>query len=230
MTTSTATIPTTITAMTTSTDNLARLLQLASPALPVGAYSYSGGLEAAVEAGIVKDAESAERWIGDVLEHSVARMEAPVLWRLMKQPEKAKDWNDFFLASRETAELRAETVQMGYSLARLLNDLKVGAMDLEEPSFPAAFAFAVSAWRIEPAAALQAYLWAWLENQAMAAVKSVPLGQTEAQAMMLRLGDRLARIAGEVAKLEDDELANFTPGLAMLSSQHETQYSRLFRS
>ena len=215
--------------MTTST-NLARLLQLASPALPVGAYSYSGGLEAAVEAGIVKDAQSAERWIGDVLEHSVARMEAPVLWRLMQHPGKMKDWNDFFLASRETAELRAETVQMGYSLSRLLNDLKVGTIELEEPSFPGAFAFAVSAWKIDPAAALQAYLWAWLENQAMAAVKSVPLGQTEAQAMMLRLGDRLAKIAGDVSNLEDDDLANFTPGLAMLSSQHETQYSRLFRS
>ncbi len=230
MITTTATIPiTTIKAMATST-NLARLLQLASPVLPVGAYSYSGGLEAAVEAGIVKDAESAERWIADVLEHSMARMEAPVLWRLMQYPVKLKDWNEFFLASRETAELRAETVQMGYSLGRLLADLKIGKIDLEEPSFPAAFAFAVSAWKIDPAAALQAYLWAWLENQAMAAVKSVPLGQTEAQAMMLRLGDRLATIASEVAKLEDDELANFTPGLASLSSQHETQYSRLFRS
>jgi len=215
--------------MTTST-NLARLLQLASPALPVGAYSYSGGLEAAVEAGIVKDAASAERWIADVLEQSVARMEAPVLWRLMQRPEKLNDWNDFFLASRETAELRAESVQMGYSLARLLNDLKVGTIELEEPSFPAAFAFAVSAWKIDPTAALQAYLWAWLENQAMAAVKSVPLGQTEAQAMLLRLGDRLAGTAEDVAALEDDALRNFTPGLAILSSRHETQYSRLFRS
>ena len=230
MTTSTATIPITITGMTTSTENLARLLQLASPALPVGAYSYSGGLEAAVEAGIVKDAETAERWIGDVLEHSIARMEAPVLWRMMAQQERLKEWNEFFLASRETAELRAETMQMGYSLARLLADLNAGSIELEEPSFPAAFAFAVSSWRIDPHAALQAYLWAWLENQAMAAVKSVPLGQTEAQAMMLRLGDRLAKIAGEVEKLEDHELANFTPSLAMLSSRHETQYSRLFRS
>jgi urease accessory protein len=217
-------------ATSTSTENLARLLQLASPALPVGAYSYSGGLEAAVEAGIVKDAASAESWIGDVLEYSVARLEAPVLWRMMQEQEQVKVWNDFFLASRETAELRAETVQMGYSLARLLADLQVGKIDLDEPSFPAAFAFAVSAWKIDPHAALQAYLWSWLENQAMAAVKSVPLGQTQAQAMMLRLGDRLAKIAGEVARLEDDELANFTPGLAMLSSRHETQYSRLFRS
>jgi urease accessory protein len=216
--------------MTTSTESLARLLQLASPALPVGAYSYSGGLEAAVESKIVTDAESAERWIGDVLDHAMARMEAPVLWRMMREPDRIEEWNEFFLASRETAELRAETVQMGYSLARLLDDLGAGKIGIDEPSFPAAFAFAVTAWKIDPAAALQAYLWAWLENQAMAALKSVPLGQTEAQRMLLRLGDRLAEIARDVAALEDDELANFTPGLAILSSRHETQYSRLFRS
>jgi urease accessory protein len=216
--------------MTTSTESLARLLQLASPALPVGAYSYSGGLEAAVESKIVTDAESAERWIGDVLDHAMARMEAPVLWRMMREPDRIEEWNEFFLASRETAELRAETVQMGYSLARLLDDLGAGKIGIDEPSFPAAFAFAVTAWKIDPAAALQAYLWAWLENQAMAALKSVPLGQTEAQRMLLRLGDRLAGIARDVAALEDDELANFTPGLAILSSRHETQYSRLFRS
>jgi urease accessory protein len=225
---STATIPTT--SMTTSTESLARLLQLASPALPVGAYSYSGGLEAAGEAGIVHDAASAESWIGDVLDHAMARMEAPVLWRMMREPDRIAEWNNFFLAGRETAELRAESAQMGYSLARLLEDLGVGKIDIDEPSFPAAFAFAVTAWKIDPAAALQAYLWAWLENQAMAALKSVPLGQTEAQRMLLRLADRLPGIARDVAALEDDELANFTPGLAILSSRHETQYSRLFRS
>jgi len=216
--------------MTTSTESLARLLQLASPALPVGAYSYSGGLEAAVDAGIVSDAASAERWIGDVLEHAVAQMEAPVLWRMLRDPAGMEEWNEFFLASRETAELRAETVQMGYSLARLLADLGVRKIELQEPSFPAAFAFAVAAWQIDPHAALQAYLWTWLENQAMAAVKSVPLGQTEAQAMLLRLGGKLAQIAERAATLRDDELANFTPGLAILSARHETQYSRLFRS
>ena len=226
MTRTTAIIPT----MTTSTDPLARLLQLASPALPVGAYSYSGGLEAAVEARIVHEAASAERWIGDVLEHSVARMEAPVLWRMMRGPGGLKNWNDFFLASRETAELRAETVQMGFSLARLLADLGAGTIELDEPSFPAAFSVAVSAWGIDPRAALQAYLWAWLENQAMAAVKSVPLGQTEAQRMLLSLGSQIHEIAARASSLEDEELSNFTPGLAILCARHETQYSRLFRS
>jgi urease accessory protein len=209
--------------------SLANLLQLASPALPVGAYSYSGGLESAVDAGLVHDAASAQRWIGDVLEFSLARMEAPVLLRMMA-PGRAAEWNALFLASREAAELRAETVQMGYSLNRLLEDLGVGAVPLEEPSFPAAFAHAAVHWGIEPEAALQAYLWSWLENQVMAAVKAVPLGQTDGQRILLALGERLPSLAREAKAMQDEDLGNFAPGLALLSSRHETQYSRLFRS
>jgi urease accessory protein len=197
--------------------NLARLLQLASPALPVGAYSYSGGLEPAIEAGIVKDAGSAEAWIRDVMEFSLSRMELPFLKRMLE----GENLNEAFLASRETAELRAESVQMGFSLKKLLIDLGVGEVPLEEPSFPAVFAFAARHWKIEPQAALQAYLWAWLENQVMAAVKAVPLGQTEGQRILLSLSKALPEVKDE---------GNFAPGLAMFSSKHETQYSRLFRS
>ena len=196
--------------------NLARLLQLASPTLPVGAYSYSGGLEAAIEAGTVKDAASAEAWIRDVMEFSLARMELPILKRMLE----GEDLNEVFLASRETAELRAESVQMGFSLKKLLVDLGAGEVPLEEPSFPAAFAFAARHWKIEPDAALEGYLWAWLENQVMAAVKAIPLGQTEGQKMLLSLS--------RMPELKDE--GNFAPGLAMLSAKHETQYSRLFRS
>lgn len=208
--------------------SLAKLLQLASPALPVGAYSYSGGLESAVEAGVVKDAASAEQWIGDVLEFSVARMEAPVFLSFFSG--SFSETNEKFLATRETAELRAETVQMGYSLNRLLKDLGVGEVPVEEPSFPAAFAFAAAHWKIEPEAALQAYLWAWLENQVMAAVKAVPLGQTDGQKILLVLGERISALIPKILSMKDEDMGNFVPGLAMLSSQHETQYSRLFRS
>jgi urease accessory protein len=213
--------------------NLARLLQLASPTLPVGAYSYSGGLEAAVDAGVVHDATSAKRWIGDVLEFSMARMEGPVLFSFLlsfakKDFHKAEIANQLFLASRESAELRAETVQMGYSLNRLLKDLGLGEVPVEEPSFPAAFAYAAAQWKIEPEAALQAYLWAWLENQVMAAVKAIPLGQTDGQRILLSLGDLLPSIVKNAMQVQDPE--NFAPGLALLSARHETQYSRLFRS
>jgi len=215
--------------------SLAKLLQLASPTLPVGAYSYSGGLEAACEEGVVTDAASAEHWIGDVLEFSMARMEVPTLCSLIqgfskRDFSKIENANQLFLASRESAELRAETVQMGYSLNRLFKDLGLGEVPVEEPSFPAAFAYASAKWKIEPEAALQAYLWAWIENQVMAAVKSIPLGQTDGQRILLSLGNRIEELVKRSMRMKDDEIGNFAPNLALLSAQHETQYSRLFRS
>jgi urease accessory protein len=203
--------------------SLAQLLQLASPTLPVGAYSYSQGLEAAVEAGIVKDAPSAEAWIADALSFSVGRFEAPVLWRMMQ----GEALNDFFLASRETAELRAETLQMGHSLKRLVEELGLGSVPIEAPAYPTAYAFAVERMKLDRRDALIAYLWSWLENQVMAALKTVPLGQTAGQKILLALGARLSDIASQAETVEP---ANFAPGLAVLSARHETQYSRLFRS
>ena len=203
--------------------NLARLLQLASPTFPVGAYSYSQGLEAAVEGGVVHDAPSAEAWIGDALEFSLGRFEAPILWRMMQ----GEALNEVFLAGRETAELRAETLQMGHSLAKLVSELGLGGVPLEEPAYPAAYAFAVQRLQLDPREALVAYLWSWLENQVMAAVKAVPLGQTAGQKILLSLGGKLEAIADAAPSVS---LSNFVPGLAMLSVLHETQYSRLFRS
>lgn len=205
--------------------SLARLLQLASPTLPVGAYSYSQGLESAIDAGYVRDASTAQDWIGDVLELSVARLEAQVLRAQIGCPTQER--NDFFLATRETAELRAETLQMGQALAKLLHDLNV-PFNVEGPAFPTAFALAVRHWKIEPHEAVVAYLWSWLENQVMAAIKAVPLGQTAGQKMLLSFGDRLSALAD--LQLAEAAWSNFTPGLAYLSSRHETQYSRLFRS
>ncbi len=221
---------------------LARLLQLASPALPVGAYSYSQGLEAAVESGTIADAETAGRWIRDSLELNMARFEAPAWGRmhaawLARDHAQVRRLNDWFRATRETAELRAETLQMGYSLRRLFTELgefdparlvELGAMD--EIVYPTVFAFAVAVWRIPPRDALIAYLWSWLENQVMAALKAVPLGQTDGQRVLMRLGGSLAAIAGRALTAEEADMANFAPGLAIASSMHEAQYSRLFRS
>jgi urease accessory protein len=215
-----------------------RLLQLVSPSLPVGAYSYSQGLEAAVEAGIVRDAASARGWIGDVLAISMQGMEAPILLRLAQAWKRgdtvaAQRWNTEFVASRETAELRAETLQMGYSLRSLLRDLgeDTASLDaIDELAYPAAFAFAVAIWSIEPREALAAYLFAWLENQMLAALKSVPLGQTDGQRILMELAGRVPGVVEHATLLQDDELANFAPGLALASARHETQYSRIFRS
>jgi urease accessory protein len=176
-----------------------------------------------VEAGIVKDAAGAQAWIADALRFSVGAFEAPVLWRMMQ----GEALNDFFLASRETAELRAETLQMGHSLKKLVEELGLGGVPVEEPAYPTVYAFAVERMMLDRRDALIAYLWSWLENQVMAAVKAVPLGQTAGQRILLSLGNKLEQIADEAQLVS---LSNFVPGLAMLSTRHEAQYSRLFRS
>lgn len=222
---------------------LVRLLHLASPALPVGAFSYSQGLEWAVESGAVTSEAAAQAWIRDALHFALARCEAPALigllraWKAGDVAEVAR-LNAEFIATRETAELRAETLQMGYSLARLLRDLpdtpehtKAALLNLSEIAFPTPWAAAAAHWQIEEADAANAYLWAWLENQVMAAVKLVPLGQTAGQRMLVALAEDLPALAQEAVRRADSEdWENFTPGMTLASCQHETQYTRLFRS
>ncbi|CAM5436230.1 MAG TPA: urease accessory UreF family protein [Thauera sp.] len=223
---------------------LLRLLQLASPALPVGAYTYSQGLEWAVESGVVAREADAAAWIGDLLEWSVARFEAPLLasqlaaWACGEDGEVAR-LNDDFLASRETAELRAETLQMGWSLVRLLTELDAFAalpgwrarlLALDTPCFPTAWSAAAAAWQVPADQALAAYLWAWAENQVMAALKAVPLGQSAGQRLLAMLGERIPALVGQALELPEARWSNYTPGLAIASSRHETQYTRLFRS
>jgi urease accessory protein len=222
---------------------LARLLQLASPALPVGAYTYSQGLEWAVEAGIIRDEATAGRWIADLLEHGIGRFEAPLVAALMAawaagDLAEVDSLNVEFLASRESAELRAETAQMGFSLRRLLRDLRDDglapvAQAVEawpDVAFPTVWAGIAAAWRIDPEAALTAYLWSWAENQVMAALKAVPLGQAAGQRLLAGLGGQIPLVAVDAGKRPKTGWANFTPGFAIACARHETQYSRLFRS
>lgn len=223
---------------------LVRLLHLASPALPVGGYSYSQGLEQAVDAGTVRDEAGAGSWVGDVLEWTLARWDAPVVASLVRA------WSDGdiaavvsigreFVASRESAELRAEALQMGHSLARLLSELapfdKPGAWrdrltTLHEPAYPTVWAGAAAAWAISPRDAVIGYLASWLENQVTAAVKLVPLGQSAGQRMLSTIAGMIPELAERACVMDGDAYANFAPGLAIASASHETQYSRLFRS
>jgi urease accessory protein len=221
---------------------LLHLLQLSSPSLPIGAYSYSQGLEAAIESGLVKDEASARDWIVDALHHVVARFEAPVLWRLMqafaaRDAAAVTEWTERFLAARDTAEFRAETVQMGYSLGKLMADLKVADDELlalllaqSEVPLPTALAFGAVAMEVPHEAALLGMLFTWAENQVLVCVKSVPLGQVSGQRLLLSLRPELQTAAEVAQKLTDDELSNWSPGLSLLSMQHEVQYSRLYRS
>ena len=228
--------------MTLDMLGLTRLLQLASPTLPVGAYSYSQGLEYAIEEGTVTDERSAQEWITDVLDFSLGSFEAPLLYR-MAGALAADDYAEFarlntlFRSGRETAELRTETLQMGHALTALLTKLPTCGDDAlaklhaqRELTYPAAYAFAAHHMKVDREAALVAYLWSWLENQVMAAVKAVPLGQSAGQRILAHIGGELPAIAQRATRLGEDELANFAPGLAIASSRHETQYSRLFRS
>ncbi|TXH19847.1 MAG: urease accessory protein UreF [Gammaproteobacteria bacterium] len=219
---------------------LVRLLQLASPTLPVGAYTYSQGLEWAVEVGNVRDPASALAWIGSLLEESVSCYEAPLTARLQLAWQHAEDdevrrLNADFIASRESRELRAETLQMGYSLRRLLHEvdpvaLPAASLSLPEIAFPTAWALAAAAWRIAPSDAVAAYLWSWCENQVLAALKTVPLGQSAGQRLLLTLGARLPALVERSLALPESAWSNFAPGLALASSRHETQYARIFRS
>jgi urease accessory protein len=221
---------------------LSRLLQLASPLLPVGAYCYSQGLEWAIESGEVKDVVSAQAWIGDTLQIYQARFELPVLNRLYQAWQTGdltavQEWDSVYQAGRDTAEGWAETRQMGYSLRRLLNDLKpmsetlVAQINtLQSPAFPTLYAAIAQHWHIPPEQALQGYAWGWLENQASAAMKAVPLGQVAGQTILLALGAQLPAVIESAMALPDEAMSNFNPLLSIAGCQHETQYSRLFRS
>jgi urease accessory protein len=222
---------------------LTRLLQLASPALPVGAYTYSQGLEWAVEVGTVKNEATALCWIGDQLEWNLGRYEAPMLARMMaawhvNDEATIAELDAQYLASRETAELRAETLQMGHSLRKLIDDLKepIAVLPQGFPSvtprltFISVWSGLAAAWNIAPADALAAWLWSWAENQTVAALKAVPLGQAAGQRILLEIGGRIPAIVERALQVDEDNCSNFAPGFAIACARHETQYSRLFRS
>jgi urease accessory protein len=221
-------------------ERLTRLLQLASPSLPVGAYSYSEGLEFAVHAGWVTDAAGLRRWLRDGLLHGAGQLEAAVLARVCAAAAHGDRaaiarWDDWLTATRETEELRAQSLDMGRALLRLLADLmpplpEAGTWRARSCNFATAFGLAAAHWGIEPSAALVAYLQTWLANLVGAGVKLIPLGQTAGQQLLWDLQAAVAEAVRLAAETPDEELGVSNWGLALASMGHETQYSRLFRS
>jgi urease accessory protein len=218
---------------------LLRLLHLASPALPVGGFHFSQGLEYAVEAQWVRDEASAREWILGLAAHAVGTVDLPVALRLQRaymagDHVAASYWSEFLLAARETDELRAEDRHIGRALARILAELDVcRALDERQrarASFAASFARACAAWSIAERAALQTYLWVWTENQTLAAVKLVPLGQTAGQRILNALIPHLETIVERALTMPDAEIGTGSVMQAFASARHETQYTRLFRS
>ncbi len=220
-------------------DAQVRLWQLISPALPVGAYAYSQGLEYAVHSGRVADEAGAGAWIRGHLHAGPACADVPVLGRChaawCSGDERAvRRWSRRLLANRGAAELLAEDRQLGGALARVLATLGVapaGAwIGAPEASFAALFALAAAHWGIDAGTAARGYLWAWLENQVAAAVKLIPLGQSAGQRLLFALGREIGSAARAGLRLRDEEIGANAPGVAHAAARHERQYSRLFRS
>ena len=223
-----------------------RLLQLASSTLPVGAFSYSEGLEHLVEQGSLCDAKELEDWLVQELSYGSIRMELGMVLQgyraALGRTESLLYWNHWWSAARESEELRLQSWQMGRSLLRLwleLDDAETGKIDKTWPvlqtlktqtcNFSIAFGIVAADWHIEPTDALLGYLQSWSTNLITAGIKLIPLGQTAGQQILLNLGPLLASTVQAVQQ-PDTDLESCGWGLTLASMAHETQYSRLFRS
>jgi len=240
-------VPTVVIIMAiTSTDNamvplslpLIRLLQLVSPTLPTGSFSYSQGLEWVVEQGWVNDASTLSEWLVDCLHRSLAGVDLPILREMyiaciQEDRERLEFCCDLLLACRESRELAEEETHRGRAMGVLLRDLGLVPETWQPTLFRsqlAGFAFAAQSWNIDLATAASGYLWAWLENQVIAGVKIIPLGQTAGQQLLLRLGELIPDIIHIGLIRAEDDIGAASPALALASTQHETQYTRLYRS
>ncbi len=220
-----------------------RLLQLISPTLPTGAFTYSQGMEWAVECGWLKNERDTRHWLQSVLNGSLQYLELPVLVRLYqaadsKDRDSFQHWSRWLYASRETHELRDEEKQRARALFTVLRKLPHSDYWPELENWQqalfcsqlAGYALAANHWHISLKDLLTGYTWSWLENAVAVAVKLVPLGQTEGQCLLYELSTEIGTLVECATALEEEEIGASTPALAIASSLHENQYSRLFRS
>jgi len=229
---------------TTATEGpipLLRLFQLLSPSLPVGAFAYSQGLEWAVESGWVGDQLTLADWLSDQLAQALTFVDLPILLRMAAaaiadDAQTMAHWISELRALRETAELRAEEAGRGRALADLLGSFglldepRTGWHALLSQSHLAGFAFAAAKWNLGSYHALLGYGWSWAENLTLAGVKLIPLGQTAGQRILLSLAEQIPAAVERAQALDDNAIGASTPALAIASSRHETQYTRLYRS
>ena len=218
---------------------LVRLMQLISPSLPIGGFSFSQGLEFAVECGWVRHVHEAESWLEGLLQDSMAHLEIPVLKRIYIaiQNDDIKSieyWSAVLLASRETSELRQEEIHRAKALHTLIHDLEITReacwSDALQKTQLAPYALAAVEWSITLPDASLGFAWSTVESQVAAAVKLVPLGQTEGQKLLFNLSESIPYIVADGLNIKDAQVGASAPAMAIASSQHETQYTRLFRS
>ena len=229
-------------------DRLLCLLQLASPTLPVGGYSYSEGLESLVGGGAIADFTSLNNWLLDCLNFGAIRLEAALSIRAYRAI-KTEDldsliyWNNWGTAAKETEELRQQSWQMGRALVKLflamensgeielIKELeKAVKADSNFCNYAIAFGLTAAFWQIDLENTVLSYLHSWATNIINAGVKLIPLGQTQGQKLLLNLQPQIISTAREVLELKDDDLSSCSWGLSLASMVHETEYSRLFRS
>jgi urease accessory protein len=218
---------------------LLRLLQLASPALPIGAFAYSQGLEQATLLGWVKDETSAADWIGGVVTQVLPRLDLPVMAQLYaawsaEELERVRFLSEFLHACRESAELGAEDRHLGAALARVLQGL--GVIQAEpwiadaDATFATMFSLAAVHYQVPLRSAALGFLFTWLENQVAAATRLIPIGHIAAQRLLSSVLGRLPAAVSSGLSVPFAEAGFLAPGLAAASALHETTYSRLFRS
>jgi urease accessory protein len=225
--------------------SLLQLMWLASPALPIGGFSYSEGIEAGVDSACIATFREANDWLVDQLHLTLERADLAVVakaipaWR-RGDLARIDELNDWVLQTRETSELRLQTEQMGRSMLDWLRkqpsfhvnfQADRNAQDfLKSPTYPLVFALAASSTQASVRDCLMSFAFGWAENMTQAAVRAVPLGQTDGQRILASMTEHIPAAVDAAMRLQDSERQAFSPMLAIISSQHETQYSRLFRS
>jgi urease accessory protein len=223
---------------------LIELMRLASPALPVGGFSYSEGLEAAADTGLLPDEAAVARWLLDQLHLGLARSDLPaaaqafIAWREGALARVAA-LNAWVAQTRESRELAAQSQQMGRSLLEWLRrrsdgnvgaDLQAAAALQPAPTWPLVFALAASRCGAPLRESMLAFAAGWCDNMVAAAIKAVPLGQVAGQRLLDALAAQIPALVDAALQMPDDARQAFAPMLAVLSARHEVQYSRLFRS
>lgn len=225
--------------MNTANTSLLRLMHLISPSLPIGSFTYSQGIEWAVETGWISSAEELQAWLENQLQTGITHLDLPIMKRLyhaveQQDAESLQYWIDYLNASRETSELLQEEKNRGRALTDLLIHLDVPLAttwkSILSQNQLAAYVVAAKHWHIALEDAAYGYVWSWLENLTLSAVKIIPLGQSQGQKLLHQMTPAIPDATHQGLSIDDIHIGASSPALAIASSRHETQYTRLFRS
>ena len=226
-------------AMNISQLSLLRLMNLMSPTLPIGGFSYSQGIEQAIENNWISDINTAQQWLENQLFFGLLYTDLPILIRLYESTfigdkDQALEWSNFLLACRETRELRQEEINRGRSLTKIIESLESSAVSgwskITNTNHLSGYALISNVWKIPIDELLLGYSWSWLENQVSAIVKIIPLGQTEGQLLLNKLVKEIPEVISKSKEVAIEDIGMTQPAVAIASSLHETQYTRIFRS